>query len=485
METLRHCFPPNLRKFLNELPETLDETYGQILGRINKAQNQDARRLLQCLTVAARPLRVEELAELLAFDFQTTRDGEIPTLREDWRWNDEEQAVLSTCSSLIAVVRNGRSRVVQFSHFSVKEYLTSPRLAQSRGDVSQFYVDLNAANAILAQACLGTLLRLDQRARNDNSKTFPLVKYAARHWVEHAQFKNVSSRVRDGMGALFDNSKPHFSAWLRIHDMDERWGNFGSGRSAIGSPLYYAAFCGFYDLAERLVMKHPEQVNATGGHVLAPLPAALSKRHFRVADLLSKHGAVVDVRDRQKRTPLHVVTGKRILLQSADITRWLLEHGANASAQTNLGRTPLHYAAYNASLEVVQVLLEYNPDVGLRDILGNTPLHNIFGHSREGKEVEIARRLLEYGADPNIRSGRGSTPLHYASSCGSLEVARLLLSHGANVDEQDDDGQTPFQVASSDKLRNLLLEHGAVRRSVNASTSQSVTRRNLLMYYHW
>ena len=174
METLRHCFPPNLRQSLNELPDSLDNIYERILRGINKAQKEDAHRLLQCLTVAARPLRVEELAELLAFDFQATRNRGIPTLREDWRWNDEEQAVLSTCSSLITIIRNGRSRVVQFSHFSVKEYLTSPRLAQSCGDVSRFHVQFNAAHTILAQACLCTLLRLDTHVGNSGSEGFPL-----------------------------------------------------------------------------------------------------------------------------------------------------------------------------------------------------------------------------------------------------------------------------------------------------------------------
>ncbi|KAH9007378.1 hypothetical protein EDB83DRAFT_2323812 [Lactarius deliciosus] len=69
LEALRHCFPPNLRRFLNELPETLDETYERILKGINKTQKDDARRLLQCLAIAVRPLRVEELAELLAVRF--------------------------------------------------------------------------------------------------------------------------------------------------------------------------------------------------------------------------------------------------------------------------------------------------------------------------------------------------------------------------------------------------------------------------------
>ncbi|KAI9438100.1 hypothetical protein H4582DRAFT_1878685, partial [Lactarius indigo] len=154
LDALRHCFPQNLRQFLNELPESLDETYERILRGINKAQKDNAHRLLQCLAVAVRPLRVEELAELLAFDFQASSLGGMPKLKDDWRWDDQEEAVLSTCSSLIAIVPRGGSRVVQFSHFSVKEYLTSARLTQSQGDVSRFHIDLEAAHTILVQACL-------------------------------------------------------------------------------------------------------------------------------------------------------------------------------------------------------------------------------------------------------------------------------------------------------------------------------------------
>jgi ankyrin repeat protein len=464
LNALQRCFPPNLPRVLNELPKTLEETYEEILKRIDDAQRDDTHRLLQCLTVAAGPLRVEEIAELLVFDFQTTSDGGVPTLREDWRWKDQDLAVLSMCSSLIAIVHNGDSRVVQFSHFSVKEYLTSPRLAQSQGDVSRFHVDLNAAHTTLAQACLGTLLRLDKHAGKKGSKCFPLAKYAAQHWVKHAQFEDVSSRVRDGMDDLFDNSKPHFSAWLRTHDIDERWDDFASwDRNSVGSPLYYAAFCGFYDLAERLIIKHPEQVNLAGGFILAPLPAALSKRHFRVADLLSKHGAVVDIQDQNAWTPLHVTTTN---LESVDITRWLLKHGANASAQSHFSQTPLHHATHNADLETVRVLLEYKSDTGLRDTSeGHTPLHEILRHvgpSTERKVLEIVWLLLEYGADPNTRRSDGLTPLHRASSYGSLWVTRQLLRHGANIDEKDEEGRTPFKIASlcgHGEIMKLLLEH--------------------------
>jgi len=110
--------------------------------------------------VAKRPLRVEELAEVLAFDLDAA-DGEIQTFHAEWRWEDQEQAVLSVCSSLISIVDIYGSRVVQFSHFSVKEFLTSKRIAAADGDVSQYHILPGPAHTILTQACLGVLLRLD------------------------------------------------------------------------------------------------------------------------------------------------------------------------------------------------------------------------------------------------------------------------------------------------------------------------------------
>ena len=463
LESLQHCIPPNLRQYLNELPETLDETYDRILKGINKSQKDNAHRLLQCLTVAVRPLLVEELAELLAFDFHASNSGGVPTFKEDWRWDDEEEAVLSTCSSLITIIPRDDSRVVQFSHFSVKEYLTSLRLARSpHGEVSRFRIDLEPAHTIMAQACLATLLQLDQHAENNDAKMSPLVKYAAEHWVEHAQFEKVSSRVQDGMNDLFDDSKPHFAAWLQVHDIDEDWDAFSPySQDDVGSPLYYAAFCGFYDLAERLITKHPEQVNACGGRNLFPLPAALYKRHFHLANLLYRHGAVVDVRGIYDNTPLRVAPHHGQI----DIMRWLLDHGADVNVRSKYDLTPLFQAVNAMQLEAVQLLLEHNADINAQDDEGQTPLYWVLSDYSPTAVETVARRLLEHGADPNICKNDHTTPLHEASSRGLLEVARLLLSYGAKVDAKDGEGTTPFQVAVSkghDELTRLLEEHGAV-----------------------
>jgi hypothetical protein len=102
LEMLRNCLPKNVRRILRELPASLDETYERMLREILEVNAEQVYRLLQCLAVSARPLRVDELVEVLALDFDVAEEG-VPTL-SGWRSDDEEQDVLSTCSSLIVVV---------------------------------------------------------------------------------------------------------------------------------------------------------------------------------------------------------------------------------------------------------------------------------------------------------------------------------------------------------------------------------------------
>ena len=145
---LRDCLPVSVQRTLTELPESLDETYERILKEVKKPNRDLAQRVLQSLVVATRPLSVAELGEVLAVDFDDAEG--IPRLNPGWRWEDQEEALLIACSSLIAIVKAGNSRLVQFSHFSVKEFLTSSRLATMGGEVSKFHINLGPAHTILA-----------------------------------------------------------------------------------------------------------------------------------------------------------------------------------------------------------------------------------------------------------------------------------------------------------------------------------------------
>ena len=448
-----------------------------MLREISLANQGYAHRLLQCLSVAIQPLRIEELAEILALDFEEA-EGATPTLNKDWRWEDRQRAVLSTCSSLITQVNDGFSHVIQFSHFSVKEFLTSNRLATSKGEVSHFHIIPESAHITLAQACLATLLQLDGSScsegtvplggsrtllrmnNNPNNSwteaSFPLANYASRHWVGHAQFGVVSSRIEDGMRRLFDLAKPYFVAWLQLHDADEVVGVGGHSTMFFGPPLYYASLYGFRDLAAHIIVERPEQVNAEGGQHRIPLAAALHERHFEVAELLYQHGAAVGGSIYPgSPSPLQVASEKG----STDVAQWLLDRGADANSQTTRHPTPIHLAAANGHLEIVRMLLEHNVLIDAANHRGRTPLH-VASHNGH---VEIARVLLQHGADISAQDEEFSTPLHLASD-GKLEVARVLLDHVADIDAQNEGGLTPLHLASSSgraEIMCLLLDRGA------------------------
>jgi hypothetical protein len=405
------------------LPDSLDETYERILKEIKKPNQGFAHRLMRCLVAAVRPLRLEELAEVLAFDFNA--DG-IPKLNQNWRWEDQEEAVMSACSSLVTIVKDEDSRIVQFSHFSVKEFLTADRLAEPIRDVSRYHIEVEAAHTILAQACIGVLLRLDDHVDRDNIKDFPLAPYAAEYWPRHAKFGSVSARIKDGMECLFDDDKPHFATWLWVYNVKPEYcaRMLTERPEKPGAvPLYHAAWLGFRDLAAHLIAEHPEHVKAR------------------------------DDSDEWKRTTMHAATAGR----NTDILSLLLERDADVDNRDNVDATSLHWASHYGALSVGRCLLDHGADVNARDKNALTPLFDAAGEGH----VEFAQMLLERGAVIDARDNRGKTSLYKAVQRGRIEVARLLLEHSADVNARDESGMILSQYTDQQEILELLSEYGA------------------------
>jgi len=485
LDRLRRCIVSRIRHALDELPETLDETYERTLLDIDKENWTYAYRLFQCLVVAVRPLRVEELAEFLAFEFE---EGGTAIFQADCRPSDPRDAVLSTCSSLIAVVDNAFfPTIVQFSHFSVKEYLTSTRIAEGR--VPRYYIPLEPAHFLVTRVCLSILLQLGDQIREELVKDFPLLEYAARSWAEHAKFGDALAQTEDMVKRLFDPRNPHFTLWISLRNLDTDSRNEST-------PLYYAALLNFCGVAEWLVNMHSQNVNAFGGEHGTPLHAACAAgSHEAARFLLMGHtdrnrGGNINAINDNGETPLTVAlrlgpmetlmetttlllghganpnsNGKdRSPLYAAlsrghhDVVHLLQRHGADPNSRDDGGKTLLHTASVEGDLKVAQGLLELGADINSRDNKGRTPLYVIQWNSDY-----VALLLLEHGADPGARDDDGETPLHVASRSGSLKFAQRLLELGVGVNPRDNIGRTPLHVISwdSEEVALLLLEHGA------------------------
>jgi hypothetical protein len=412
--------PSSIRKALNELPTTLDETYERALQGVPKEKRQHAHHLFQCLVVAIRPLRVEELAELFAIEFDLHAG---PNLKEDWRPENPEDAVLSACSTLITVIENKDSKIVQFSHFSVREFLTSDRLRTSEiGNIRHYHIPLDAAHTILARACLTVLLQLDENVDKTRLEAFPLAFYAAQHWIDHVMYEDVVSRCQDAMERLFNPNNPYLAAWIWIHDVDS-----DLVRETIhaleerptrpaATALYYAVLCGFSGLANYLINTHGENVNAKCGRRGTPLHAASYNGHLGAVRLLLAHGVDVNTTtNKSKRTPLcSAYDGGHL-----DVMRLLLEHGADVHVYYDGAGLLFHEASFSGRADVVHLLLQHNADVNVGGNGNSTPLH----HASTMGQARVIQILLEHGAVVNAQRGDHITPLYRASQFGRLEVA--------------------------------------------------------------
>jgi ankyrin repeat protein len=486
--------PARIRRALAELPETLDETYQRTLREIRKAEWEITHRLFQFVAVASRPLLVKELAELLAFDFEA---GPIPRFYEDWRLEDPVDAVLSACSSLLAIVDDEYfGAVIQFSHFSVREFLTSARLASASDIIlRRYHLSMTPAHTLAAQACLGILLHLDKDViTRDSLDELPLAQYAAEHWVDHALFEDVSQNVEDGMKQLFDPKKSHLAVCVWIHDPDPRpWEvDEEDPRPSLHrrTPLHYAALWGLHFAVEFLAIEHAQDVHSRCSTDNAtPLHLAVERRHVKVARFLLECGADVTAQNEKGSTPLHVASEQGnlevasvLVERGADVTaqnkerstplhlasRWgnlkvasmLVERGADVTAQDKEGWTPLHLASQWGIPEVASMLVERGADVTAQDKERSTPLHLV---SRWGN-LEVATMLVERGAYMTAQNEQGWTPLHLASEWGNLEVASMLVERGADVTAQDKEGSTPLHLASrwgQLEVATMLVERGA------------------------
>src|SRR6267142_81384 len=491
LDYLGDCLPGRVRHALDELPPTLDATYERTLREIKETNWEFARRLLMCVAVASRPLLVEELADFLAFDFKA---GPVPKFREDWRLEDPVDAVLSTCPTFLSLVSLRNSQVIQFSHFSVREFLMSARLAETPDSTSRrYHISTTPAHTLVTQACLGILFHLDKNVTRDSLSNFPLVKYASEHWFKHARFDGVSQNSDEGIKQLFDRRKPHLSIWLWIYNPTapswERKSAKGPSPPR-GTPLHYAAFFGLHDAIELLAIADSQDLNSQSFYQNStPLHLVAREGHVKVARFLVKRGADMEARDSSGRTPLHKVSE----WGHVELARLLVEHAAIAAVQDLSGRTPLHLASEGGHVELARLLVENGANVTVQDSNGRTPMHWVSdrGHAEPARlliehgadvtaqdsdrlaplhwaslrdDVELARLLVEHGADMSAQDSDRRTPLHWASLRGYVELARLLVEHGADMAARDVDGRTPLHRASEGghlKLAQLLVEHGA------------------------
>lgn len=117
--------------------------------------------------------------------------------------------------------------------------------------------------------------------------------------------------------------------------------------------------------------------------------------------------------------PIHDAArlGKR-----ADVESILKNEPASRDAKSDLGSTPLHYAALNEDAGPMKALIAAGANIHARDNDGNTPLH-MAAYATRKEQVKL---LLQAGADPTAKTEAGRDVLSLARKVRADEVAGII-----------------------------------------------------------
>ena len=180
-----------------------------------------------------------------------------------------------------------------------------------------------------------------------------------------------------------------------------------------------------------------------------PQPARLAKaamdRDFdTVRALIAERGVDVNALGPYETPALHWI----VRVEDKELTKRLLDAGANPNLPNALGLLPLHLAIENGDAGMVRLLLDRGADPRRADRTGESPLYQ----AARGGSVEIVNLLLlKNGVEVDAREPAfDQTPLMAAIRSGALDVAKALIGKGANVNAVGKTGElSKFRLPAS------------------------------------
>lgn len=163
--------------------------------------------------------------------------------------------------------------------------------------------------------------------------------------------------------------------------------------------------------------------------------------------MLLDYGAIINVRDKMKFTPLHLSCG------SAEITQLLLSRGADPNSATVLKATPLNHLLYvpnknsvdkETNEMVFKALAEAGTDLDHKANDGCIPLF-----VAAMLKPWLVPTLLEAGTTVHSRDGKGKCILHMlvaTTEAPKMDDIQAALFIGLDPDLRDHQGCSPLEL---------------------------------------
>ncbi|KAK6353811.1 hypothetical protein TWF730_008235 [Orbilia blumenaviensis] len=468
------CDPPDLLNNLDKLPTTLEEIYSKMLNKIPSIYQHKAIRILQFLSYSSKPLRVNEVVDILAVD----TDGQGYFNSKDRMPNPVD--ILCYCPGLV-VIGSPRYRLysrddrdyddqrLELAHLSVKEYVISGKLGTAGPMIAQGLQESHA-RASMAKVCYAYLLsvqldHLTQRYEDVGDwvfqKNFPFTMFA----IDYCTNLGFMAAAEDD------------TVWDYSRRFLDKFHQAASHGILYGSHTYYSALA----YASRNGQKR--EVDYLLGHYAnidekdlkrqckEALESASKGGYYEIAELLLNNGtdfdwgdaliiaSAGDHRDNDKGS----LESKHILLGAIrnhyKFVRVLLEKRDSYHIEKKVWQVALERALNEGHDDIVELLL----DNGTNFSASEDALYCV----SQKRRYDVVQRLLHHGIDAN----GGKAAILIASSNGYYDIVELLLNNGADVNAGGGGALIEAVRYGHRDIVELLLNNGA---DVNASRGDAL-----------
>lgn len=336
---------------------------------------------------------------------------------------------------------------VRLAHFSVQEYLESPRILQSQA--AAFHLDKGEGHDFLAHSCLTYLIHYSRSHEKTSADvdeiSFPLLPYAAGSWFHHSLLK--ASKTFDLEVQLL-GSESIMRDWLRQNSTVDVLLQNGStdhlqaASDRSGSCIYYASVLGLENVV-RALLESGFDVNATGGYYGNALCAASAFGSLGLVQMLVENGADVNGPGEYYANALCAAS----IAGHLDIVNFLLGEGADLGASRAVSDA-LWIAYVQKHAKIVDVLLEK----GANSYSEFSPssaglLSTAIQHGRPEFVKPLLRSFLAFSQAEALHGSRHQTKLAYGSAV--LAAARSghadILQTVLDIDPNDKPAEKVFE----------------------------------------
>eukprot|EP00457_Paulinella_chromatophora_P011581 gb/GEZN01011730.1/.p1 GENE.gb/GEZN01011730.1/~~gb/GEZN01011730.1/.p1 ORF type:complete len:297 (-),score=46.32 gb/GEZN01011730.1/:92-982(-) len=198
--------------------------------------------------------------------------------------------------------------------------------------------------------------------------------------------------------------------------------------------------------------EEPEETSTNPAHIHRRLMFAAKKGNLQTLRDLVKQGG--DVKAHEVYNPPEKDVEK------GGFCSWLFggaDEEEEISAPAIADDYPLHVAAAEGHLEMIEAIVDLGADLEAKNRIGATALHKAVSCN----QLASAEKLIELGASIDTTNNIGNTALHIAVFCQHKDIINLLLANGAyaQLHSPNKIAYTPLSYAKgSQKITALLKE---------------------------